>query len=80
MLAAPQDIAVDGLALTALSPRNRELAATCNAIGQSAGYLLAYAAIATVRVRVRVSVRVRVRVRVKVRVSTSSEWRVASGE
>ena len=73
MLAAPQDIAVDGLALTALSPRNRlanpnpnpnpnpspspspspspnpnrELAATCNAVGQSAGYLLAYAAIAT---------------------------------
>ena len=38
-----KDIAVDGLALTALSPRNRELAATCNAIGQSAGYLLAYA-------------------------------------
>jgi PAT family acetyl-CoA transporter-like MFS transporter 1 len=43
LLAATQDIAVDGLALTALSPRNRELAATCNAIGQSAGYLLAYA-------------------------------------
>jgi len=41
-LAATQDIAVDGLALTILSPRNRELGATCNAIGQSVGYFLAY--------------------------------------
>lgn len=41
-LAATQDIAVDGLALTILSPRNKELGATCNAIGQSVGYFLAY--------------------------------------
>ena len=41
-LAATQDIAVDGLALTILSERNRELGATCNAIGQSVGYFLAY--------------------------------------
>ena len=41
-LAATQDIAVDGLALTILSPRNRELGATCNAIGQTLGFFLAY--------------------------------------
>ena len=40
-LAATQDIAVDGLALTILSPRNKELGATCNAIGQTVGYFLA---------------------------------------
>jgi len=42
-LAATQDVAVDGLALSILSPRNRELGATCNAIGQTLGYFLAYA-------------------------------------
>lgn len=41
-LAATQDIAVDGLALTVLSPRNRELGATCNSIGQSVGAHVAY--------------------------------------
>ena len=41
-LAATQDIAVDGLALTILSEKNRELGATCNAIGQNVGYALAY--------------------------------------
>ena len=41
-LAATQDIAVDGLALTVLSARNKELGATCNAIGQSVGYQLAF--------------------------------------
>jgi PAT family acetyl-CoA transporter-like MFS transporter 1 len=41
-LAATQDIAVDGLALTILSPKNKELGATCNAIGQSVGFFLAY--------------------------------------
>jgi len=41
-LAATQDIAVDGLALTILSERNRELGATCNAIGQTLGYFVAY--------------------------------------
>ena len=40
-LAATQDIAVDGLALTILSPKNKELGATCNAIGQSVGFFLA---------------------------------------
>jgi PAT family acetyl-CoA transporter-like MFS transporter 1 len=42
-LAATQDIAVDGLALTILSPCNREVGATCNAIGQMLGYFLACA-------------------------------------
>jgi len=41
-LCATQDIAVDGLALTILSERNREYGATCNAIGQTLGYFLAY--------------------------------------
>ena len=41
-LAATQDIAVDGLALTVLSPQNRELGATCNAVGQTFGTFLAY--------------------------------------
>ena len=42
-LAATQDIAVDGLALTILSPCNKELGATCNTIGQTLGALLASA-------------------------------------
>ena len=41
-LAATQDIAVDGLALTILSERNREMGATCNAIGQTMGFFVAY--------------------------------------
>jgi PAT family acetyl-CoA transporter-like MFS transporter 1 len=41
-LAATQDIAVDGLALTVLSERNKELGATCNAIGQTFGFFMAY--------------------------------------
>ncbi|KAL1507345.1 hypothetical protein AB1Y20_008191 [Prymnesium parvum] len=41
VLAATQDIAVDGLALTVLSARNKELGATCNAIGQTVGFFLA---------------------------------------
>ena len=39
-LCATQDIAVDGLALTILSERNREYGATCNAIGQTLGCAL----------------------------------------
>ena len=42
-LAATQDIAVDGLALTILSPCNKELGATCNTIGQSLGFLISSA-------------------------------------
>ena len=42
VLAATQDIAVDGLALTVLSAPNRELGATCNAIGQTLGFFMAY--------------------------------------
>ena len=42
LLAATQDIAVDGLALTILSEKNKELGATCNAVGQSIGYFSAY--------------------------------------
>ncbi|KAL5015197.1 hypothetical protein ScPMuIL_009467 [Solemya velum] len=39
-LAATQDIAVDGWALTMLSRRNVGWASTCNAVGQTAGYFL----------------------------------------
>ena len=41
-LAATQDIAVDGLALTVLSERNKELGATCNAVGQTFGTFISY--------------------------------------
>ncbi|CAK9299120.1 unnamed protein product [Gordionus sp. m RMFG-2023] len=40
VLAATQDIAVDGWALTMLSRKNVGLASTCNSIGQTAGYFL----------------------------------------
>ena len=40
--AATQDIAVDGWALTMLSPKNVGLASTCNTVGQTAGYFLGY--------------------------------------
>lgn len=39
-LAATQDIAVDGWALTMLSRRNVGYASTCNCVGQTAGYFL----------------------------------------
>ncbi|GAB6018417.1 hypothetical protein CHUAL_000132 [Chamberlinius hualienensis] len=39
-LAATQDIAVDGWALTMLAKRNVGHASTCNCIGQSAGYFI----------------------------------------
>ncbi|KAK3609668.1 hypothetical protein CHS0354_035954 [Potamilus streckersoni] len=39
-LAATQDIAVDGWALTILSRRNVGWASTCNSVGQTAGYFL----------------------------------------
>lgn len=41
-LAATQDIAVDGWALTMLKPRNVGHASTCNSVGQTAGYFLGY--------------------------------------
>jgi len=41
-LAATQDIAVDGWALTMLQRRNVGYASTCNAVGQTAGYFLGY--------------------------------------
>ena len=41
-LAATQDIAVDGWALTMLSKENVGLASTCNSVGQTAGFLLSY--------------------------------------
>lgn len=40
--AATQDIAVDGWALTMLSKENRNLASTCNSVGQTAGYFAGY--------------------------------------
>lgn len=39
-LAATQDIAVDGWALTMLKPTNVGYASTCNSVGQTAGYFL----------------------------------------
>ncbi|XP_071841441.1 acetyl-coenzyme A transporter 1-like isoform X2 [Apostichopus japonicus] len=39
-LAATQDIAVDGWALTMLSQKNVGYASTCNSVGQTAGYFL----------------------------------------
>ncbi|KAB7496938.1 Acetyl-coenzyme A transporter 1 [Armadillidium nasatum] len=41
-LAATQDIAVDGWALTMLSRNNIGWASTCNSVGQTAGYFLGY--------------------------------------
>ncbi|KAL1494448.1 hypothetical protein ABEB36_010046 [Hypothenemus hampei] len=41
-LAATQDIAVDGWALTMLKKHNVGHASTCNSVGQSAGYFLSY--------------------------------------
>lgn len=41
-LAATQDIAVDGWALTMLKRHNKGYASTCNSVGQTAGYFLGY--------------------------------------
>eukprot|EP00940_MAST-03C_sp_MAST-3C-sp2_P002007 g2007.t1 len=41
-LMATQDISVDGWALTMLSKRNVGLASTCNSVGQTIGYFVAY--------------------------------------
>merc|ERR1712112_228273 len=41
-LAATQDIAVDGWALTMLQRHNVVYASTCNSVGQTAGYFLGY--------------------------------------
>lgn len=41
-LAATQDVAVDGWALTMLSRENVGYASTCNSVGQTAGYFLGY--------------------------------------
>ena len=41
-LAATQDIAVDGWALTLLSEKNKGWASTCNVVGQTLGIHLAY--------------------------------------
>ena len=42
VLAATQDIAVDGWALSMLSRRNVGYASTCNTVGQTGGYFLGY--------------------------------------
>ncbi|XP_034949365.1 acetyl-coenzyme A transporter 1 [Chelonus insularis] len=42
VLAATQDIAVDGWALTMLKRQNVGYASTCNSVGQTAGYFLGY--------------------------------------
>lgn len=41
-LAATQDVAVDGWALTMLKKENVGHASTCNSVGQTAGYFLSY--------------------------------------
>jgi len=41
-LAATQDIAVDGWALTMLKPKNVGYASTCNSVGQTCGWCLGY--------------------------------------
>ena len=41
-LAATQDIAVDGWALTMLQRHNVGYASTCNSVGQTAGYFIGY--------------------------------------
>lgn len=41
-LAATQDIAVDGWALTMLKKSNVGHASTCNSVGQTAGFFLSY--------------------------------------
>jgi PAT family acetyl-CoA transporter-like MFS transporter 1 len=41
-LAASQDVAVDGWALTMLSPENVGYASTCNAVGQTLGFVFGY--------------------------------------
>jgi len=41
-LAATQDIAVDGWALTMLQKQNIGYASTCNSVGQTAGYFMGY--------------------------------------
>lgn len=42
LLMATQDIAVDGWALTMLSRKNVSYASTCNSVGQTVGYFIAY--------------------------------------
>lgn len=41
-LAATQDVAVDGWALTMLQPKNVGYASTCNSVGQTCGWCLGY--------------------------------------
>lgn len=41
-LAATQDVAVDGWALTMLKKNNVGHASTCNSVGQTAGFFLSY--------------------------------------
>merc|ERR1719397_2043728 len=41
-LAATQDVAVDGWALTMLKPKNVGYASTCNSVGQTCGWGLGY--------------------------------------
>ena len=41
-LAATQDVAVDGWALTMLKPKNVGYASTCNSVGQTTGWCLGF--------------------------------------
>ena len=50
-LAATQDIAVDGWAITMLRPENVGYASTCNAVGQSTGWVLGYVVFTTLEAK-----------------------------
>ena len=51
MLAASQDVAVDGWALTMLKPLNVGYASTCNAVGQTTGWVLGYVIFTTLEAK-----------------------------
>ena len=46
-LAATQDVAVDGWALTMLKPSNVGYAATCNSVGQTTGWIMGFVLLTT---------------------------------
>ena len=51
VLAATQDIAVDGWSLTMLRPENVGYAATCNLVGVRTGWNLAYVMVTSLEAR-----------------------------
>ena len=51
LLAATQDVSVDGWALTMLKPLNVGYASTCNAVGQTTGWVLGYVIFTTLEAK-----------------------------